>query len=29
MDIIGFLPPPGRRAFVTDPDDQRRLEEHC
>ena len=28
VDIVGFLPPPGRRAFVTDPDDQRRLEEH-
>ena len=28
MDIVGLLPPPGRVPFVSDPDEQRRLEEH-
>jgi aminoglycoside phosphotransferase (APT) family kinase protein len=28
MDVVGFLPPPGRRALVTDPDELARLEEH-
>jgi aminoglycoside phosphotransferase (APT) family kinase protein len=28
MDVVGFLPPPGRTAFVTDPGEQARLEEH-
>ena len=28
MDVVGFLPPPGRRSFVTDPDELARLEEH-
>ncbi len=27
MDVVGFLPPPGRDARITDPDQQRRLEE--
>jgi aminoglycoside phosphotransferase (APT) family kinase protein len=27
MDVVGFLPPPGRRAFLTDPDELRRLEQ--
>lgn len=27
MDIVGFLPPPGRAAFITDENEQRRLEE--
>ena len=29
MDVVGFLPPPGRRAFVTDPDELRRLGSTC
>ena len=28
MDIVGLLPAPGRVPFVSDPDQQRRLEEH-
>ncbi len=27
MDVVGFLPPPGREARITNPDQQRRLEE--
>ena len=27
MDVVGFLPPPGRRAFITDPGELRRLEQ--
>jgi aminoglycoside phosphotransferase (APT) family kinase protein len=27
MDVVGFLPPPGRKAMITDPSQQRRLEE--
>ncbi len=27
MDVVGFLPPPSRRAFITDPDELRRLEQ--
>jgi aminoglycoside phosphotransferase (APT) family kinase protein len=28
MDVVGFLPPPGRRAFVTEPGERARLEAH-
>jgi aminoglycoside phosphotransferase (APT) family kinase protein len=28
MDIVGLLPAPGRAPFVSDPDQQRRLEDH-
>jgi aminoglycoside phosphotransferase (APT) family kinase protein len=28
MDVVGFLPPPGRRSFLTDPGELARLEEH-
>ena len=27
MDIVGFLPPPGREGFINDEKEQRRLEE--
>ena len=27
MDVVGFLPPPGRTSMITDPSQQRRLEE--
>jgi aminoglycoside phosphotransferase (APT) family kinase protein len=27
MDVVGFLPPPGRRAFITGPAELRRLEQ--
>lgn len=27
MDIVGFLPPPGKEGFITAPDERRRLEE--
>ena len=27
MDIVGFLPPPGRDGFITDAGERRRLEE--
>jgi aminoglycoside phosphotransferase (APT) family kinase protein len=28
MDVVGFLPPPDRPGFITDPDERRRLEDH-
>jgi len=28
MDVVGLLPAPGRKGFVTDPDEQARLEAH-
>lgn len=27
MDIVGFLPPPGKRGFISQPDERRRLEQ--
>ena len=27
MDVVGFLPPPGREGFITDEDERRRLEQ--
>jgi len=26
MDVVGFLPPPGKTSFITDPADLMRLE---
>lgn len=28
LDVVGFLLPPGRAAFITEPDQRRRMEEH-
>jgi hypothetical protein len=27
MDVVGFLPPPGKEGFITAADERRRLEE--
>jgi aminoglycoside phosphotransferase (APT) family kinase protein len=28
MDVVGFLPPPGKPGFITDPEQRTRLEDH-